>query len=365
MKVLHVINNLATGGAEKLLLETIPLYNEKGVSSDLLLLNGSKQPFLDELKKQNCCNVFSLANGSVYNPLLIFKIIPYLKKYDIVHVHLFPALYFVALAKIISFSKCKLVFTEHSTLNKRIGNKFFMLIERFIYKRYKKIISISDKVDLAIKKHLNLGNDKFKKIENGVNIQRIFEASPISLEDIGIKNQKDKKVLMQVSSFQYPKDQGTVVNALQFLPEHVILVLVGDGVLKTNVMQLTNNLKLENRVFFAGIRMDVPNLLKSADIVVLSSHYEGFSLSSVEGMAAEKPLIATNVEALTEVVKDAGLLFEKNNEEQLASLVTQLLSDEIFYQTTAKKCIARAAQYDIQNTVAKTINLYNVVHNEK
>ena len=75
MKILHLINSLNTGGAEKLLLETLPIYNQKGNKVDLLVLNGTGYPFLKELKKQNCCRVYDLGKASVYNPLLIFKII--------------------------------------------------------------------------------------------------------------------------------------------------------------------------------------------------------------------------------------------------------------------------------------------------
>ena len=105
MKILHLINNLNTGGAEKLLLETLPLYNQKGIKVDLLLLDGKDYPFLKELNNQNCCTIYNLGKASAYNPFLIFKIIPYLKRYDLIHAHLFPTLYWLAFAKLISFNK--------------------------------------------------------------------------------------------------------------------------------------------------------------------------------------------------------------------------------------------------------------------
>ncbi|RZJ52397.1 MAG: glycosyltransferase, partial [Flavobacterium sp.] len=114
MKVLHVINSLDTGGAERLLLETIPLYNKKGIKTDLLLLNGKETPFLLTLKSMNCCNIYSL-NSKAYNPLNVFRMISFLRKYDIAHVHLFPSQYWIVLAKIFSFSKIKIVVTEHNT----------------------------------------------------------------------------------------------------------------------------------------------------------------------------------------------------------------------------------------------------------
>jgi hypothetical protein len=60
MKVLHVINNLGTGGAEKLLLDTIPLFNQRGCEVDLLLIDGMDYPYLNKLKEMNICKIYSL-----------------------------------------------------------------------------------------------------------------------------------------------------------------------------------------------------------------------------------------------------------------------------------------------------------------
>ena len=173
MKILQLINCLSTAGAEKLLIETIPIYNEKGVQVDLLLLNGKKHPFLEELESQNICNVYSLGNGSLYNPKFIFSIIPFLKKYNIVHVHLFPSLYWVAISKIIAFSKVNLIYTEHATTNRRMQNPLLRLFDKYIYIKYKKIVCISNEVEKSIKNHLNFTESKFILINNGIKITKI------------------------------------------------------------------------------------------------------------------------------------------------------------------------------------------------
>lgn len=114
MKILQVINSLTTGGAEKLIIDSVPLYQNQGLTVDVLLLNNAETQFKSKLKETSNGRIEGLSIGSVYNPFLIFKIIPYLKKYDIIHLHLFPTLYWVVLAKWISFSNVKLVYTEHN-----------------------------------------------------------------------------------------------------------------------------------------------------------------------------------------------------------------------------------------------------------
>jgi glycosyltransferase involved in cell wall biosynthesis len=361
MKILQIINSLDTGGAEKLLLETIPLYNKKGLIVDLLILDGTDYLFLKDLIKQDCCEIISLGQGSVYNPLLIFKIIPYFKKYDLVHVHLFPAQYWVVLAKLISFSKVKLVFTEHNTNNRRLENTLFRLIDQFIYKFYKQIICITEEVFSIIQKHTNLPAKRFQIIENGVNLATIQQAVAVEKSKIVSSFEVIDKIIIQVAGFRPQKDQQTLIKSMYYLPNNVKLILVGDGILRKEHESLVKKLHLENKVFFLGIRTDVPQLLKGSDIVVLSSKYEGLSLSSIEGMASGKPFIAADVPGLKEIVVGAGLLFPQGDEKALVKKITELLNDEKLYNKVSVSCLERAALYDINNMVEKHITLYRSI----
>jgi len=358
MRVLQIINSLYTGGAEKLLVDAIPLYRQKGIDMKLLLLNGDETPFYRQLKNENIV-IHSLTRGKIkkiYNPLLIFRIIPFLKKYDIVHVHLFPALYWVALAKLLSFSKIQLVFTEHSTNNRRImKGGIWRILDRFIYREYNKIVSITADVDKILQKQLSLHKNNFQVINNGVKISDFLQLN----HNI---NNDDKRIIIQVSSFQYPKDHPTLIRAMQYLSENIKLILVGDGEKRKESETLTKELNLSDRVQFLGIRTDIPQLLQSADIAVLSSHWEGFGLAAVEGMAAGKPVIASDVSGLREVVEGAGLLFEKGNKQDLAQKISSLIDDPALYKDVAARCRERAKQYDINTMVEKYIGLYKEIN---
>lgn len=359
MKILQVINWMDTAGAEKLLLETIPIYIKKGVKMDLLLLNGKKSPFLKELESQNICNVYSLGCGSLYNPKFIFRIIPYFKKYNIVHVHLFPSLYWVAISKIIGFSNVKLVYTEHATTNRRMRNSFLRLFDKYMYNRYKKIVCISIEVEKAIKRHLDFPESKFISINNGINISKVTNETPYLKSDLGLQINEDDILLIQVSRFQPQKDQNTLIKSLIYLPMNVHLLLVGDGILKSESEKLVNNLGMSRRVHFLGIRLDVLKLLKTADIVVLSTHYEGLSLASIEGLASGKPFVASDVPGLSEIVTGAGILFPIQDEKALAVAINKLIEDKDHYNSIATQCLLRANAYDIDIMVEKHINLYN------
>lgn len=360
MKVLHVINSLATGGAEKLLLDSLPIFREQGLTVDLLLINGTEYPFLTELNKRFDGTITILSKSSfVYNPLHIIKIQKYLRGYDIVHVHLFPALYLVAFAKIAYNLKVITLYTEHNTNNKRRDKKIFNFFDKLAYASFLKIITIADEVDINLKKYLDLKDtSKFKLINNGVDCEMYHSAIPYPKDDFF--NEGDI-ILIQVSSFREQKDQKTLIKAIATLPDQYKLLLVGTGPLEKQCKDLATHLALDARIKFLGIRMDVPRLLKTADVTVLSSHHEGLSLSSIEAMASGKPFIASNVPGLREIVKGAGLLFEEGDEQELAANIEKIMSDEDYYNLISKKCVERANSFDLKKMVTNYAKLYNNV----
>lgn|SRR5690606_2026102 len=359
MKILQIITSLNTGGAERLLIESVPLYQQKGIGVDVLTLANNETPFRNKLKKETKGRVIGLTCSSVYNPMLIFKIIPYLAQYDLIHVHLFPALYWVVLAKWISFSNTKIVYTEHSTNNKRRSNLVFKWIDRIIYKGVSKIVAIADEVDHNIKSHLGFKQHKFALIYNGVDVKKYATAKPLHKSTFF---SEEDFLLIQVASFRYPKDQLTLIKSIINLPENIKLLLVGDGQLRKDCEQLVIELKLQNRVKFLGLRTDIPELLKTADVVVLSSNYEGLSLSSIEGMSS-RPFVASDVPGLREVVKDYGLLFRQGDSKELSNHIFKLYSDKEYYDKIARQCLERSKHYDIMNMVNEYIEVYKKLLN--
>ena len=85
MKILHVITSLRTGGAEKLMVDLLPRLKAKGLDVELLLFDGTGTPFRRSAEAAGI-KVHDLGTGgSVYSPMRLFKLIPYLRKYDVVH----------------------------------------------------------------------------------------------------------------------------------------------------------------------------------------------------------------------------------------------------------------------------------------
>lgn len=122
--------------------------------------------------------------------------------------------------------------------------------------------------------------------------------------------------------------------------------------------ELVDSLDLKEQVLFLGIRTDVPNLLKMADVAVLSSHYEGLSLSGLEAMASGTPLVASNVPGLSNLVFGAGILFDHKEETDLATKINTLLNDGEYYSQISKSCMVRVKKYSIEKMVMNHLMLY-------
>lgn len=355
MKILRIINTLKTGGAERSLETNVPVHILHGYDTDVLVLNGLRTPFMDKLEKDGV-RIIKLSGLSLYHPFQAFRIIKYLKDYDIVHVHLFPAFYWVALAKILSFSKIKLVYTEHSTSNNRRGRFIFRAADRLIYKCYDKIITISPAAKKNLVKHLGRDND-IVVVENGVNLNPFINQKDV----ISLFPESEKYfIVTQIASFRFPKDQDTVIRALTKTAENVHAVFVGMGDRMEECKKLALDLGVTDRVHFLGGRMDIPAIVKSSSVIVMSSCYEGFGRAAIEGMAGAKPVIGSDVAGLRDLVNDAGLLFNVGDYETLAELIERLRTNKEYYETIAAACFERSKAYSSE----KMIEGYEAVYNE-
>lgn len=354
MKILQVITSLQTGGAEKLIVDVVPKYKHLGLDVDVLLFDGKDTPFKRQLENAGI-KVFSLGyGGSVYNPLYILKLMPYLRKYDIVHTHNTAPQLFAALGSVL----CSVVLctTEHTTSNRRRDWKWYRPIDKWMYSRYKKVICISDSTEENLRKSIDSNSDKICTIYNGIDFESYDKASPIAKDSI--TPYINRKVIAMVAGFRYQKDQETLIRAMSYVPKDVELWLIGDGERRTIIEQCVKEKGLENRVRLLGIRNDIPSILKTVDIVVQSSHWEGFGLAAVEGMAAGKPVVASNVAGLSQVVSNAGVLFPLGDDKALADILNKLLTDYKYYNTVKGRCVKRAHKFDISKMVYKYCQVY-------
>lgn len=354
MKILHVITTLFIGGAEKLLVDILPRLKKAGHEVDLLVFNGTYTKFREELEEAEIMILDCGEETSVYNLKNLFKLRSIIGNYDIVHTHNTSPQFFAAIASI--GKNTKLITTEHSTNNRRRNWRVFALLDRWMYSKYNAIICISEKTKKHLLHFIGTIPSSIITINNGVDVTFFNNASPLTeiTEEF-----KGKILIAQVAAFRFEKDQPTTIKSLKYLPKQFHLLLIGDGPLRKECELISKNLGLENRVHFLRNRWDIHKILKTVDFVVMSSKWEGFGLSAVEGMAAGKPVLASDVDGLREVVKGAGILFKPSDSKSLANEILKLYHSPELYKNTVFKCEQRAKQFDISKMTERYLKVYN------
>lgn len=355
MKILFVVTSLYTGGTEKLVIEMVPRLIALGHDVDVALFDGTETPFKKILKKTSC-KIYDLGRN-MKSPLVIFKLVKLMRKYDIIHTHnTYPQIY-AAIANL--YARKAIVTTEHSTNNRRREIHLLSVVDKWMYRQYAKVICISKQAEVNLVEYLGGNKGNILTIFNGVDVGKYHSAQP----NPDMRKGSNRFVVVMVASLHWQKDQDTIIRAMSHLTkEEYEAWIVGDGNRRNELESLTRQCKVENQVVFWGNRYDIPEILHTADVAIMSSHFEGLSLSSIEGMSIGHPFIASNVDGLRETVIDAGILFEHGNDKELASVIQRLQEDKTYYKEIADKCLERAKAYDISQTIKSYDSIYREVY---
>lgn len=141
----------------------------------------------------------------------------------------------------------------------------------------------------------------------------------------------------------------------------VKFVIVGDGELRGELEGHAKELGLEGKLYFTGFRSDLPDVYADFDIMVLPSLNEGTPVVLIEAMSSGKPVVATAVGGVVDLVEDGvtGLLVEPESERELTDGIAALLSDKARRKMLGRK--GREAvypAYDIETLVKRMDDVY-------
>lgn len=351
MKIIHVITSLRTGGAEKLMVDLLPRLRENGEDVELVVFDGIRTPFFEAFEKTGIPMHVLNTGKSVYDIRNLFALRKYIKRADIVHSHNTAPQLFAALANI-GLGKM-LITTEHNTTNRRRDIPILKPVDRWMYRQYARIICISEKAEENLRLYLKDHSDKIITVFNGIDTSR-FNIPYVEKRD------QSQLVITMVAAFREQKDQMTLIKSMLLLPDSYLLQLVGvkSGHKYEECRKYVEDHGLDGKVLFLGQRTDIPVLLSESDVVVLSSHYEGLSLSSIEGMASGRPFIASDVDGLHEIVEGYGILVPHKDASAMADAILQVTQNEEYALQVAKRCQERALKYDISKMAERYCNIY-------
>ncbi|MBU3010521.1 glycosyltransferase family 4 protein [Polaribacter vadi] len=231
-------------------------------------------------------------------------------------------------------------------------------IQKLIYKKVDAFIYISKYVKTEKEKVFpQLKQSETLIIYNGTDKLKVDETLAI--------NKENNFSLLSVSSLINIKNIDVLIDMMQLLSinkqQDIHLFIAGDGVHKKELEAKVKAHKIENRVHFLGRQKAIGNLLANADVIVHPCYIEGFGLSVVEAMMAEKPVIVSNSGALPEIVehKKTGFLVNPFKAEDWQKAILELKKNKDLANKIAKNARIKAEQdFSVKNFV----NNYNLFY---
>lgn len=331
------------GGAENQAKSLSKKLSELGVEVAVLTGKPPKVPSREIVEGIKVRRLFYFSNLKLWKIkpfLLMWLVFIYLiyqrKEYDIIHVHLASPLAFSATLAARLLKKRVLIKPGSSgenfdllTLAKQMP--LGKMMSRYLLKA-DKIIAINSSIESDL---LAFGfkRDQILRIPNGVKMPIPTSPTPRSEIRERLKITPNAKVLVFVGSFTPIKNIPFLLHGWKgvFTSEpNALLILLGDGPLRSDLEKLSKELGIQNSVWMPGYVRNVGDYLTASNIFVITSKVEGISNALLEAMSYGLAAVATRVLGNVDVIKDGenGLLVDLDDTEGLTNAITSLLKDE-------------------------------------
>lgn len=296
MKLCMVMAGAEEGGLEK---HFVDLCNALANNREINILAIGHEKYASRFSELVCYKVIDLSR-SRNNIAMLYSLCETIRHFnpDIIHAQANKAAAMIKrLRKLLPGKK---IATLHS-LKKKTN----------MFKAYDHVVAVSSAAQTRLPEGI-----KSSVIYNGMSIDEPPKAySRIELCQQAGFSAPEKTLCLAVGRLVHPKAFDLLLEAWVDIDAN--LLLVGDGADKSTLMQLHKKFSLHNKVSFMGHRKDVLSLLKSVDVCVISSRYEGFPYILVESLMMKTPLISTAVPGCSEVLPEERLM-EPNSVEALS-----------------------------------------------
>jgi len=365
IKILQAIRQGKVGGGETHVLDLVNSLDKDKFES--VILSFTDGPMVDKLKadgyKTYVVHTELPFNFRVWNRV---KHIVESEKIDIIHAH-------GTRANSNTFSSSKslkipLIYTVHGWSFHPDQTPLVKLIrtssEHLLVKLANQTICVSQS-------NLNDGRKLFpmpraKVIVNGINQIKFDPDSTYANIRDEFNIGKDEVLIGYIARITAQKEPLTFLNAIAKLSDlkKMRVLIVGDGDLKEEMLNLAKALNLGDKVIFEDFRSDIPAILNALDIFCLPSLWEGLPIALLEAMAMRKAIIATAIDGTKDLVRDNenGLLISIKNPNQLASAIRTLVNDETLRTILgANAGLTIKEHFDISTMTNSIENVYKEV----
>jgi glycosyltransferase involved in cell wall biosynthesis len=342
--VLHIIDTLGIGGAEKVMVGTINSLPQ--FQHHVVYISGS-----DALAAYlpSTCKILKLNYRS---KLDIFRCVWQLRRYirknniEIVHSHLSLA---TLIARLACTSDVKLFTTIHSLPSKNYyaESRLAKWMEKMTYRKHHHIIAICHEV--------------FNDYNNCIGIKGPYTILYNYVEDVYYAKEyrkmkfNDTFRMVAVGNLKKAKNYPYLINAFKKMPKNIHLDIYGSGPLEQSLQESIDKYKLNIRL--CGVRDDIHNVLPQYDAFIMSSIFEGQPISLLEAMACGLPAILSDIPVLREVTNNNAIFYKLDDVTDLVDKIGAISRKEIDLDELARSNFERvqfiASKDNYMHTLSK------------
>lgn len=364
IRVLQCIETISSGGVEQTRL-TLAKYLPKDRFEIKIICTYAGGPIADRLRNEG---VELIVVGSMKHPLhwtIHKQVQAVISSYrpHIIHGAIFEGNSMAAISGWIKSVPC-IILEETSDPQNRSPKADWLL--RQLMKVADAILAISPDVENYLKKKAKINPSKIRMIFNGVPIPEQVDPNLVRLkkEELGIS--EDEIVIGFVGRLYNDHKRVTdLVDAIFKINDpKVKLLVVGDGRDRGIIEDLIRKLDLENQVILVGFQESTGLFYSVMDILCVPSAREGFGLVAVEGMMRKKPVIASKVGGLQNIIidKETGFLLPPNSPTSLAENISFLIKNKIKRESMGEKgYLVAIEKFSAERYAKKVSELYEAI----
>jgi glycosyltransferase involved in cell wall biosynthesis len=370
---LKVLNLTSTprgiGGVESLLLTAVDKYDARRFEvsfSNLFDAGGEDSVFAGELHARGARYIDVPGAGWRALPRIVAELVRVMRRerFDVVHTHMLHATIIGQMAARLAGVPVRIVSRQYMG-DEAHHNKGAAVraVDTYATRTATHVIANSEAVREILIRGYDVAPERVTVVHNSVDIAAIDAArltAPLPWDD-----SRDGQLLLgYVASLTPRKDHENLFRAFARVLEaepRARLVLVGEGPERTRLEALASELSISRDVVFAGYRDDVAAVVRHFDLYVHPPRHEAFGIAVAEALALSRPVVATAVGGIPEVVgEEAGVLVAPGDPEALASAILRVLRDPELRARLGHSGRRRVEErFDIQVTVDRYQDVYS------
>ncbi|NJD76809.1 MAG: glycosyltransferase family 4 protein [Candidatus Methanoperedens sp.] len=361
-KILNVIDHMELGGAQRIVTQLLEGWNCNGIELRSFSLRRSDYHIL----LHDGSLFISSNHKSRYNLLSFLELKNHIEKnnINILHLHLPKSVFFGVLVKILYFENLRIIVHEHGDIFQH--KHFYNLILRLFQNKINLFLAVSQATKMELIENAKIDGEKINILYNFIDLNK-FNLENFNKFDKTIERKKfglntSDYILGFAGRLDKLKGCDILIKSIPYVNiPNCKIVIAGDGVEKKELEKLVGDMDIKDRIIFMGYIKDMLRFYRLIDCLVIPSRSESFGLSAIEGQASGVPVIASDIKGLNEVVldKETGLLFEKDNEKDLAGKIQLVNYDKNLRIKLARNGMDNVRKYSLDNYLLNLENIYN------